>query len=281
MVRTLNNPALTRLARAESAFLAAEFLAPVVRGRGVSVRIAGVRCAFRVVPPEFQGWGVFRPLSHKTAMLARPATAVERRRYLALFPQASVILCGRDRDCASAIVANPDDDRFDGAGPVEVRLTETCNLFDTLLARFDGTQFWFEAINPRADAAAASYLRRELADMTDPAALSRPGLTAGQREAYARLHERRLADVRADSMHRGELRFKSALHHVGAALRDFTEDGNASRVTYTIEGRRHTSIVGKHDLNVRSAGICLSGQDEEFDLNSLVGVVRERADFGW
>lgn len=134
MATAVNNDAWNRLARAESDFLRAEFLAPVVLGRGVSVRIAGVRCTLRVLPPEFQGWGVFRPLSHKSAILSRVATAAERRRYLAIFPQAGLI---------------------------------------------------------------------------------------------------------------------------------------------------HTGMVGKHDLTVRSAGICLSGQDQQFDLNSLVDVVRESAAFGW
>ncbi len=225
--------------------------------------------------------GRLAPLTHTVATLSRPATARERSRYLALFPQASVILCGRDRDCASALACNPADDRFDGAGPVEVRLTESCNLFDTLLVRFDGTQFWFEAVHPRADMATAAYLHGALAEMTEPAALSRRGLTAGERAAYTRVYERRAANLHADSMRHGEQRLTSALAHAGAALRDFTEEGDAYRVTYMIDGRRHTSVVGKHDLAVRSAGICLSGEDQKFDLGSLVGVVRESAEFGW
>ena len=87
MSRKQINDALIRLARAETAFLATEFLAPLVRGRGVGVCIAGVRCNLLVVPAEFQGWGVFRPLSHAAAVRVRDASAAERRKYLELFPQ--------------------------------------------------------------------------------------------------------------------------------------------------------------------------------------------------
>ena len=55
--------AIDRLAREEDAFARAEFLAPVLRGAGVGVRIAGVRCRLAVSPADFEGWGVFRASS--------------------------------------------------------------------------------------------------------------------------------------------------------------------------------------------------------------------------
>ena len=46
-------------------------------------------------------------------------------------------------------------------------------------------------------------------------------------------------------------------------------------VTFTVDGQTHRSTVHKNDLTVLVAGICLSGEDRKFDLQSLVGVIRE------
>ena len=281
MSRNLNiNEALTRLAREETAFLHAALLAPVVRGRGVAVRIAGVRCTLRVVPPAFHGWGVFQPVSHAVATLVRQATAGERRQYLDLFPQLRLVVCGRDGNRPLAVPAGAADARFEIAGPVEVQLAPEFDLFDTLLVRFDGARFWFDELESRSDPAAAAYLRKALADMVDPEKLSRSGLTEGQRCAYSAAFQQRIAAVRADEREDAGLRLKAALSHAGAGLHDFAELSQAYRVSFVLDGRRHTSVVRKHDLSVVTAGICLSGQDRKFDLSSLVGVLREHGSGG-
>src|SRR5205809_500920 len=100
---------LDRLAAAERGFLAAEFLAPVHRGRGrgVQVRIAGVRCRLRADPADFEGWGVFRPASHAVARLVRLASMAERRRYLALFPAVAMVLVRPDTTDGAAETTAP------------------------------------------------------------------------------------------------------------------------------------------------------------------------------
>ena len=273
-----SDSAMTRLARAESMFLTAQFLAPVVLARGVTVKIANVRCTLRVIPAEFRGWGVFRPLSHNVARLERRASAIERQRYLALFPAIQMIFCSRGRNEVLALPANWADRRFDISAPAQVQCVEECDLFDTLVARYDGSQFWFDQMDARADPAAAAYLRRELAEMTAPEKLDRLGLTVGHRSAYACAFGRRAAAILVEEKHRGELRIKAALAQAGATMRDFGDAGDSFRVVYTVDGVRHTSVVRKDDLTVLSAGICLSGQDRVFDLNSLVGVLREGAE---
>jgi hypothetical protein len=51
--------------------------------------------------------------------------------------------------------------------------------------------------------------------------------------------------------------------------------GDQWMVEWSIEGSgRYTSYIAKSDLTVIDSGICLSGEDCLFDLQSLVGVMR-------
>jgi hypothetical protein len=267
--------AFEKLAAAEESFLKQEFLAPVVRGRSVRVRIAGVVCELSVSPPNAEGWSVLRPTSHSSAEIARTAGLAERQRYLALFPLVRLILCLREKDTWLTIPAHRGDRRFQIEGLVPVQLVDEAAQFEIVQARFDGTNFWFEARDPTRDPATAAWLRKSLRERLDPNQLTRRSLTSEERAAYAMNYELTETARRLKEAEKTEQRLQDALRHAGAELVDFVERSDGYRVTYTVGGSQHVSAIGKEDLSVQVAGICLSGQDQQFDLTSLVGVLRE------
>jgi hypothetical protein len=247
----------------------------MIQGGEVHVRIAGVVCRLGVEPPDFAGWGVFQPTSHRAARLVRAATMTERQRYLRLFPAVRLILCERQERHWLALPAHQADRRFRIEGLVPVLLVEEAQPFDVIESRFEGACWWFDRADERRDPGAAAYLRRAWEEMVRPDELDRPGLTAEERGAYALRYRQRLeaeAEARRD---RTETQLRAALAHAGAEFLGYLERPDSYRVEYVVDGRRHVSVVARTSLDVHTAGICLSGRDQDFDLQSLVGVIRE------
>jgi hypothetical protein len=149
--------------------------------------------------------------------------------------------------------------------------------FETVIARFDGTSFWYERRDPARNPAIAEYLRGQLAQRganglpPEAGELHKRGLSREECEAYT-LVRRDLAETLRDP---AERRLDEALAHAGAALTSYNARDGLYTVRYRVDGREHVSTVNQHDLTVTSAGICLSGQDRRFDLASLVGVLQE------
>src|SRR5512133_3568435 len=247
---------LNRLEAAEQRFSGSLFLAPL-RPSGqaherdaarVSVRIAGVVCRLRItrgLPASFSGWGIFRALSASQAEFARPASLGERAAYLGLLPSLALILVHPTRAGWVALPARQGDTRFRLPGPVLLELGEDgLERFETVLARFDGTHFWYDRRDPSRDPALAAYLRETLArnasddPLPVPAeALHKRGLSREEREAYRFLREALQNALRSQA----ELRLADALAHSGASLLSSIEREGAYVVTYQVDGRRHTS----------------------------------------
>ena len=270
---------LSRFAAEEEEFLKREFLVPALPGGRVRVRMGGVVCGIRVEPADFTGWGVFQPVSYTKARLIRRASLWERRRYLALFPSVGLIICRREGNTWFGSTASFGDRRIRIEGLAAVNLAEEVRIFDCVRARYDGSQFWFDEPDMRHDPAAAAHLRSALGARTPPEDLKRRGLTAEERAAYDLNYWELVKVAEAEKpLPEGDLvgrRLRESLSHAGARLVDYLERSDSFRVSYVVDGRRHTTSVDKDDLSVQVAGICLSGEDRKFDLASLVGVLRE------
>jgi hypothetical protein len=104
-----------------------------------------------------------------------------------------------------------------------------------------------------------------------PETLHKRGLSREERDAYTLAWALLFQAARS----KVEVRLSEALAHAGAELRSYIERGDAYVVTYEVDGRQHVSTIRADDLSVMTAGICLAGQDQRFDLTSLVGVLRQ------
>ena len=259
------NKLFDKLAAEENQFFASQFMCPVRKGKPIRVRIAGVIVTLSVAEPRnFEGWGIFRPISYKMARFVRDPNMAEKRTYLDLFPILRLILCRRTDNLWYGIPANLADTRFVIRGLVPVYLAEEVQLFEAIQTRFDGQTCWFDSVDSRHSPRTAGYLRESLTTLVEPDKLTLPGLTLEERDAYLMAYGPAVeADIEARK-DRQEERIKEALHKAGASYRSYIERGNTYTIEYMVGGHRQRSVVNKDTLEVQSAGICLSGGDRAF-----------------
>ena len=261
---------LNHLAQAEDRFLQREFLAPVLEASVIQVRIEGIVCKLKLRQP-FTGWGLFTAEAMDRARLKRRATLKEQQQYLNLVPARKMILTQQIDATWLAWPAHRGDHRFGPPGLVPVRFPEEVQRFDHLETRFDGHQCFFVRADERSDPMVSDYLRKEFLDEVPLQKLDRPHLTLEDRLAYAVADEFRKKEKRVLA----EDRLRDALTHAGAEFRSYLEREDGFRVEFEVAGVRHVSVVNKQDFSLQLAGVCLNGEDGNFDLNSLVGVLRQ------
>jgi hypothetical protein len=199
----------------------------------------------------------------------------EKEQYFHLFPALRLILCRNADNQWGGVPANKADTRFQIQGVIPIQLADEMQMFDTIKVRFDGTNIWFEQVDPRSNPRTAIYLRESLVQFLDPKKLEFSGLTQEERDAYQVGYSIALAaDIEA-KRDKQEERIKDALSRAGANYQSYIERKDTYTIEYTVDGHRHRSVVKKDNLAVESAGICLAGTDQNFDLQSLVGVIFE------
>ncbi|QDG52991.1 hypothetical protein FIV42_20245 [Persicimonas caeni] len=271
---------IDKLEHAEHELQKTEFVAPCVLDGKVRTRLDGLVRTFAPSPAGFEGWGVFQP-DGKRAALVEPASLATVERYLALFEPLRVLLVGKLSERSwVAFPANGSDmaQRFGQAHPMVVHLVDGGRAFDTVIARTDGGAWWFEESDRRADPRLAEDLRDALRHMWHPNRVRVRGMTPEMRSAYAMAWKEPDPESFDWTRPEGPKRpLEEALRRAGGQLRSYSDEGEYFNVEWaTAEGKVHHSAIDKDDLTVISAGICLSGRDRDFDLQSLVGVVE-----GW
>lgn len=279
---------IKRLAAREEAFLRGEqFLAPCVGGGRVRVSLDGLVQTFRPRPRDFEGWGIFKPVDDASAEVVDEASLPQVARYLKFLQPLRVRLAERLRGRTwLAYPANVADARgqFGAHGELQVHLVAEGARFEAVVAYTDGGNYFYGEPDRRADATLAERLRQLLRQGVEPRDIKLKGITPEMRAVYAlatefapefgHVRKRRRAE-RAKQLE--EKRLRDALALSGGELVGYEEDEDKNwRVAWQLrDGESHVSTVAKRDLTIVSAGICLSGYDSDFDLQSLVGVVEK------
>jgi hypothetical protein len=266
------------LLRDEAALRGQVFLAPLLAGGRARIRLRGLVYELAVAGAR-AGWWMCRMLDARQAAVVEPAQPWQRGEYLSLWPALRLVLLEPLRgDDWVALPFNPADaaQRFGVHGPLLVRLVEGGQPFERVVGRVEGATVWYDEPDRRADPAMAERLRAMLAAGQPTPAVA--ALGPGERASYALLAERRHADAAAREAAAAEDRLRATLSIGGARLVGCEASDGILRVTWERDGQRSVTLVNAN-LDVVSAGICLSGEDGRFDLASIVGVVSDAPQF--
>lgn len=271
---------VAKIAAEERKLSAEVFIAPVVPGGRVRVRVLGLVYEMEVTDKSLSGWALFKMAGSGRAEPVGTPSAQQIGEYLKLFARVRLVLLEAHDGIWWAVTAQRPDPRFAIEKPVPVQLVARAASFDTVYARFDGTAFWFDGPDRRRDPGVARALRQRLDNDVKPVDLHARAMVPAEREAYTLVwlarHPEAMAtpgSIRPES--EGD-RIQRALSHAGASLDAYWQVREGSiAVRFVLDGVTRTCEVRPGDYTVMSAGICLSGDDMKFDLTSLVGVLRE------
>jgi hypothetical protein len=262
----------------EAALRGQAFLAPLLGDGRVRVRVRGLIYELGVARAQ-PGWRLCQALDAARAAVVDAAQPWQRGTYLALWPALRLVLVERLRgDDWVALAFNPSDafQRFAICGPLVIRLVEGGQPFERVIGRVEGATVWYDEPDRRGDPATAERLREALA--TGQATPPLAGLGPGEQTGYALLTERRVVASAARDAARTERCLRDALMIGGARLIGYETSAGVLRVSWERDGQRSITLVNAN-LDVVSAGICLSGADQHFDLASIIGVVRDAPQF--
>lgn len=235
-----------------------DFFAYVLPGANVQATVSGIKINLKVSGVDFVGVAILRPnISNRSASLVQPATYEQTEAYLNRFPRSPGVVF---RNRFGSWLVSVNRKTFPVYG-----INEMTQDFEIIKVHkiFDGV---FVAGRPILDALnTATNMRRELANLTKHPIVS--GMTPDHVCAYM---------ASFNDTNPPENVFKKSVRFMGGDLLDYSDrkDGTAL-VTYAVSGKTFTSLVNSRNMQVISSGICLDGEDSNYDLATLVPVLRK------
>ena len=274
---------INQFAAKEQELNSSQFVAPCVRGGKIRTKVLGMVYTFLPKPRDFEGWGLFQPIDSKTVTVVDEPNLPQIAQYLqSLQPLRLRLAYPLKNQTWLAYPVNEANMRqhYGYCKPVPVHLVSEGAKFEVAIARTDGVSWWFDECDRRSDPMITEQLKENIKQVTLASDLHFKGMTPEMRTVYELVTQQAQEFSALQKQQRNEKRLRDALKMGGGELNEFRERQDHWVIQWTTaDGESHTSAISKHDLTVISAGICLSGEDEKFDLQSLVGVVEESDNF--
>jgi len=251
------------LTQAERQFFNTEFVAPVCDNT-VHVEIANVLTKFKV---NYNGWAILKPINYRSAFFVRVPSLSEKQSYLSNCAKLSFVII--DQDNCEGILA-VDDGRYDIIGSVPIKLPENAQVLDVVDCYFDGHNIWYGFHNT-SHSIHSIQLREALNN--NQKKLDIKGISARIQKAYQICLFKKIEKTKKTTQEK----LGDYVKNAGGRLLGYTENIHEFIVEFSVGGNSHRSVINKN-LRVISAGICLEYRDRDFDLQSLVSVVKEGED---
>lgn len=235
-----------------------EFSAFVIPGASVQATLLGLRINLDVLNNENAFVGVGRLHPHpqtRSARFIRPATRQEMQSYLSQFKRAIAVLF-RNKHGNWIGVSNRQ------ILPVYC-VSEFVQEFESATIYKIGDVWVFG--EPFREYPGVSSGLRVSFENRDHVVLVR-GSTPDHRIAYMEKIDVSISKIKVPD----------SVSFMGGKLIDMVDRGDGtSLVTYVVHANTFTSLVENKTMRVISAGICLDGEDSNFDLTTLIPVIRK------
>jgi len=268
---------IDRIGQQEEMITKREIISPVFYNRKIVTRVEGI-VLYLEIPQIDPGWYSFKAIDNKHAKVVSPADIDKIQKYLKYLPKVRLILTFRKKKAFYGIPMKGNNWGFRVTDLLPVYLfDDTAEEFAKCVCRYDGANLWFDSID-MSDPIKTDYLRESLKKLKTPGRINHSGLTIEEKIAYNikyKLDKKIIEESKKTKIQRD-------VEFAGGKFVESKERSDHLFVTYTVDGQKFSSVISKDPKHqVITAGICLTDHDsgragdKDFDLKSLVSVIRE------
>lgn len=166
---------IQQLAAQEEELHSSQFIPPCVQGGKLITGLQGMVYTFTLKPPNLEGSGTFLAVDTKTAEMTEESGLPQIASYLQYLQPLRLQLPHKlQRQNWLAYPVNEQDmqQRCGSSQTVAVHLVSERDIFDPIVARSDGSAWWFYECKRRADPLVAVKLRENLQQVILPTKLN-------------------------------------------------------------------------------------------------------------